>query len=161
MKIALILSLSILLCQPCTAAPLGEGAFDLISISADEASEDEQPGILHFRGHFTMRSDDWNLTSETATVYGSPDRPDKVVLEGSPARFVVKRTDGTQPDQIVADAPKVEYSRAGNMLLLSSGATLQLGDEIIHSRHIEYNIGTNRYRAGGADGVQIQVPPIE
>lgn len=161
MKIAVIFSLSVLMCQPCMAAPLGEGAFDMISISADEASEDEQPGILHFRGHFSMRSDDWNLDSDTATVYGSPDRPDRVVMEGSPARFVVRRTDATQPDQIVADALKVEYSRADNVLLLSSGATLQLGDEIIRSRHIEYNIGTNRYTAGGADGVQIEMPPIE
>lgn len=143
------------------AAPLGEGAFDLISISADEASEDEQPGILHFQGHFSMRSDDWNLTSDRAIVYGSPDRPDRVVLEGSPARFVVKRTDGAQPDQIVADALKVEYSRADDTLLLSSGATLRLGDEVIRSRYIEYNIGTNRYTASGADGVKIEVLPIE
>lgn len=161
MKIAVILSLSILMHQACMAAPLGEGAFDLISISADEASEDEQPGILHFQGHFSMRSDDWNLTSDRAIVYGSPDRPDRVVLEGSPARFVVKRTDGAQPDQIVADALKVEYSRADDTLLLSSGATLRLGDEVIRSRYIEYNIGTNRYTASGADGVKIEVLPIE
>jgi len=161
MKIAVILSLSTLMCAPSMAAPLGAGAFDMISISADEASEDERPGVLHFHGHFFMRSDDWNLTSDTATVYGNPDRPDRVILEGAPARFVVKRTDGTQPDQIVADALKVEYSRADNTLLLSSGATLQLGDEIIRSRNIEYNIGTNRYKAGGADGVQIEVPPVE
>jgi len=161
MKIAAIFSLSILMYQPCMAAPLGEDAFDLISISADEASEDEQPGILHFRGHFSMRSDDWNLAADTATVYGNPERPDRVVLEGSPARFVVKRADGVQPDRIVADALKVEYLRTDNVLLLSSGATLKLGDEVIRSRHIEYNIGTNRYTAGGSDGVQIEVPPIE
>jgi len=143
------------------AAPLGAGAFDMISISADEASEDEQPGILHFHGHFTMRSDDWNLTSDTATVYGNPDRPDRVVMEGSPARFVVRQSDGTQPDQIEANALVVEYSRADNMLLLSSGATLKLGDEVIRSKHIEYNIGTNRYKAGGADGVRIEVSPVE
>jgi lipopolysaccharide transport protein LptA len=161
MKNAVILSLSAIMCAPCLAAPLGAGAFDMISISADEASEDEQPGILHFNGHFLMRSDEWNLTSDAATVYGSPDRPDRVVLKGSPAHFVVNRTDGAQPGQIEADAPVVEYLREGNELLLSSGATLKLGDEIIHSKHIEYNIGTNRYTAGGADGVRIEVPPVE
>ena len=161
MKNAVILSLSALMCLPCMAAPLGAGAFDMISISADEASEDEQPGILHFHGHFSMRSDDWNLVSDAATVYGNPDRPDRVILKGSPAHFVVNRTDDAQPGQIEADAPDVEYLRAGNVLLLSNGATLKLGDEVIHSKHIEYNIGTNRYKAGGADGVQIEVPPIE
>jgi len=161
MKYVLILILSSLAWLPCMAAPLGAGSFDMISISADEASEDEQPGILHFHGHFLMLSDDWNLTSDTATVYGNPDRPDRVVLEGTPARFVVKRTDGSQPDQIEAEALAVEYSRADNALLLTSGATLKLGDEIIRSRRIEYNIGTNRYTAGDADGVRIEVPPVE
>ncbi|MGA9574355.1 MAG: LptA/OstA family protein [Lysobacterales bacterium] len=143
------------------AAPLGAGAFDMISISADEASEDEEPGILHFHGHFLLRSKDWNLTADVATVYGKPDKPDRVILEGSPARFLVSRADSAELGQIEAAAPVVEYSRADNLLLLSSGATLMLGDEVIRSRHIEYNISTNRYKAGGTDGVLIEVPPVD
>ena len=143
------------------AAPLGAGAFDMISISADEASEDEEPGILHFSGHFMMRSEDWNLTSDQATVYGSPDRPERVILEGSPARFLINRADNAELGQIEAAAQVVEYSRADNLLLLSSGATLVVGDEVIRSRYIEYDIGTNRYKAGGADGVLIEVPPVD
>ena len=143
------------------AAPLGAGAFDMISISADEAIEDEAPGILHFSGHFLMRSEDWNLTSDQATVYGSPDRPERVILEGSPARFLINRTDSAELGQIEAAAQVVEYSRAANLLLLSSGATLVVGDEVIRSRYIEYDIGTNRYKAGGADGVLIEVPPVK
>jgi len=131
----------------------------MISISADEAREDEQPGILHFSGHFRMLSDDWNLTSDIATVYGNPDKPDRVILEGSPARFLVTRTDGPEHDQIEATALVVEYSRADDQLLLSNGATLMMGGEVIRSRQIEYNISTNRFRAGGTDGVLIEVPP--
>jgi lipopolysaccharide transport protein LptA len=131
----------------------------MISISADVAREDEQPGILHFTGHFRMLSDDWNLTSDAATVYGNPDKPDRVVLEGSPARFLVNRGDSADTDQIEATAPVVEYSRADDLLLLSNGATLMMGGEVIRSRYIEYNISTNRYKAGGADGVLIEVPP--
>jgi len=132
----------------------------MISISADEASEDEQSGILHFNGHFRMQSNDWHLTSSQATVYGSPNKPDKVYLEGSPARFVVNRTGSTDLDQIEATALVVEYSRAANLLTLSGGATLTLGDEVIRSKHIEYDISTNRYQAGGTEGVVIEVPPI-
>ena len=135
MKKAIACSLLMLTCAPCISAPLGAGAFDMISISADEAREDEQPGILHFSGQFQMRSDDWQLNSAQATVYGSPDKPDRVYLEGSPAHFNVKQTD--QTDQ----------------------AVLKLGDEIIRSARIEYDISTNRYQAGGDDGVHIQVPP--
>lgn len=152
--------LMILMCCPCSASPLGDNAFDMISISADEASEDEQPGILHFRGHFVMRSTDWQLTSEEATVYGSPDKPDRVYLEGTPARFLINQNNRVNPGQIEASAMVVDYSRENNQLVLSGGATLMLDDEVIRSTQIEYDISTNRYRAGGTDGVLIEVPPV-
>ena len=161
MKKAGIWYLLTIMCFPCSAAPLGAGAFDMISINADEASEDEQPGILHFNGHFLMKSSDWQLTSEEATVYGRPDRPDRVYLEGSPARFLVNQNDHTGQNQIKAAALVVEYLRDANLLVLSGGATLMLGDEVIRSAHIEYDISTNRYQAGGDDGVVIEVPPID
>lgn len=146
--------------SPCAAAPLGEGAFDMISISADEASEDEQPGILNFRGHFLMQSSDWQLTSTQAIVYGSPNKPDKVYLEGSPARFLIHQVSHPEKDSIEAAASVVEYQRASNMLKLSGSATLKLGNEVIRSAVIEYDIGTNRYQASGTDGVLIKVPPV-
>jgi len=147
--------------SPCGAAPLDEGAFDMVNISAEEAIEDEQPGILHFKGYFLMKSNDWQLTSTQATVYGSPNRPDRVYLEGSPARFLVSRTDNKQQGLIAASALVVEYMRAANTLMLSGDATLMLGDEVIRSTYIEYDISTNRYQAGGTDGVLIEVPPAD
>jgi len=154
-------SLLALILAPCGATPLGEDAFDTISISADEAYEDVKPGILHFKGHFMMQSKDWQLTSSKATVYGSPNRPDRVYLEGSPARFLVDRADAEGQDPVDAMAPVVEYLRATNKLILSGGATLMLGDEVIRSTHIEYDIDTNQYQAGGIDGVYIEVPPVD
>lgn len=132
----------------------------MISISADEASEDEKPGILHFNGHFQMQSTDWQLTAEEATVYGSPDKPDRVYLEGSPARFFINPKDRKKQGQIKAAAGAVEYLREDNVLILSDGATLTLGDEVIRSARIEYDIKANRYRASGSDGVLIEVPPV-
>ena len=160
MKKPVLLYLLVLLAIPCSAAPLGEGAFEMISINADEAREEEHPGILHLNGNFRMQSSDWDLTSETATVYGSPNKPDRVFLKGSPARFLINRTDGTGQGEIEATAPEVEYLREANRLMLSGGATLLLGDEIIRSANIEYDIGTNRYQAGGTDGVSIKIPPV-
>ena len=150
-----------LVVSPCTATPLGEDAFDTISISADEAIEDELPGILHLQGHFLMRSSDWHLTSERATVYGNPNRPDRIYLEGSPARFVVIRTDKAEREPIEATALVVEYIRETNQLRLSGGATLMVGDEVIRSENVEYDIDTNRFQAGGNDGVLIEVPPAD
>jgi lipopolysaccharide transport protein LptA len=159
MKKTILYCLLMLICCPGGASPLGEGAFEMISIAADEAREDEEPGILHFNGNFVMRSGDWHLTSEQATVYGSPDQPDRILLEGAPARFLVNRTELTDQGPVEGTAPVVEYLREVNLLLLSGGATLVLGGEVIHSAQIAYNIDTRRYQAGGADGVQIEVPP--
>jgi len=161
MKKAIICVLLTLTSFPCIADPLGEGAFDAISISADEAKEDEQPGILHFDGNFQMQSSDWLLTSAQATVYGRPNKPDRVYLKGSPARFHVRPADKSNQDSIEATASVVEYLRDTNRLLLSGGATLLLGEEVIRSAHIEYNIDTNRYLAGGEKGVSMEVPPID
>ena len=158
MKKTLIFSLLMLIGSPGNADLLPEGAFDMISISADEAIEDERPGILHFNGHFIMQSSDWHLISTQATVYGSLSRPDRVYLEGSPARFLVSRTDGAGQGPVEATAQVVEYLRATNLLILSGDAVLILDDEIIRSTNIEFDIDTNRYKAGGIAGVQIEVP---
>lgn len=161
MKKIVIGILLALMLSPCGATPLGENAFDTISISADEAYEDLQPGILHFRGHFLMQSSDWQLTSTSATVHGSPNRPDRVYLEGSPARFMVDQVDAAGQGPVDATAPVIEYLRATNKLTLSGGATLMLDDEVIQSTNIEYDIVTNQYQAGGTGGVQIEVTPVD
>ncbi len=153
-----VAAIFLLLPAPGGTSPLDELSIDTISISADEAREDEDSDILHFSGRFIMHSSDWRLTSRHATVYGRPDRPDKVHLEGVPAHFRINRTDSDGDEQVEAIAPVVDYVRSANLLKLSGGAVLKLGDEAIHSDTIEYNISTNRYRASGAGGVTIEVP---
>jgi len=158
MKKAVLTCLLISVCCFGHAAPLGDDALAMISISADEASEGEQAGVLNFSGNFLMRSKEWQLTSEKATVHGSPNKPDRVVLEGTPAQFFIKRDEASNRDQIKATAQLLEYQRDKNILLLSGGATLTLQEEVIRSTHIEYDIETNRYKAGGSNGVIIEVP---
>ena len=161
MKKALICGLLVLASTAGNASPLGEGAFDMINISADEAWEDERPGILHLKGHFLMESSDWRLSSGHATVYGSPNRPDRVYLEGSPARFQISRMNSADKGPIEATARVVEYLRVANRLKLSGDAILQMGDEVIRSANIEYDIDTNRFQAGGIDRVEIEVQSVD
>jgi len=147
--------------SPGYASGLGESKLETITISADEAYEDIQPGVLHLEGHFLMQSHEWKLESKRATVHGRPDRPDKVYLEGSPARFLVIRNDGEGQHTVEAEAPVIGYLRSANMLELTGGAILKLDDEVIKSTVIKYDIDTNRYWAGGVDGVMIEVPPVD
>ena len=146
---------------PGLALAVDEGRLETINISADIAYEDMQPGILHFEGHFLMHRGDWELESEKATVYGPPDRPDKVSLRGNPARFLIMRNDGESQSIVEAEAPTMEYMRSTNMLELTGGAILKLNDEVIRSTVIKYNIDNDRYWAGGIDGVLIEVPPVD
>lgn len=143
---------------PGYAVSLDEDGLETINISADEAYEDIQPGILHFKGHFLMHRGDWELESGQATVYGPPDRPDKVLLKGTPARFLITRKESESQRIVEAEAPTMEYLRSTNMLELTGGAMLKLGDEVIWSTVIKYDIDANRYWAGGVDGVMIEVP---
>jgi len=147
--------------SPGYALSLDENKLETINISADEAFEDVQPGILHFKGHFLMHSREWKLEAVQATVYGRPDRPDKVLLEGSPARFFITRNDGDEQDTVEAEASVMEYLRATNTLELKGGAKLKLDGEVIQSVVIKYDIDSNRYWAGGVDGVMIEIPPVD
>jgi lipopolysaccharide transport protein LptA len=117
--------------------------------------------VLHFKGHFIMQTHYWRLESGQATVYGKPDRPDKVYLEGSPARFLITRDKDGGQGTFEATAPEIEYQRSTSLLKLSGGATLKLEDEVIRSMVIEYDIETERYQAGGEDGVLIEVAPVD
>mgnify|MGYP001544639570 CR=1 FL=1 len=159
MKITIFYSLLVLLCPICLAEPLVEGAFDTINISADEAIEDEKPGVLHLRGNFMMQSESWHLTSSQATVYGSPTKPDRILLQGSPARFTFLPGDEVGADKIEASALEVEYQRQDNSLMLTGKARLLLGEETIYSSSIRYDSTANRYLAGGDNGVNIKLPP--
>ena len=144
---------------PGYALPLDETRLETINISADEAFEDIQPGIMHFKGNFLMQSRQWKLESAQATVFGQPDRLDKVLLGGSPARFFITRDDGDELSTVEAEAPAMEYLRSTNVLTLTGGAMLKLDGEVIRSKMIKYDTETNRYWAGGVDGVMIEVPP--
>jgi len=147
--------------SPAYASDLGETSTETIRISADEAYEDIQPGILHLKGHFLMQTNEWQLESVMATVYGQPDKPDRVYLEGSPAHFLISRDDAEGLHLVEAKAPVIEYRRSVNSLKLTGGAVLKLDDEVIRSTVINYDIATRHYWAGGADGVIIEVPPVD
>ena len=148
-------------CSSGFADLLGEGAFDTINIRADEAVEDEAPDIIHLKGNFQMLSHEWRVTSNMATVHGNPNKPDRIYLQGSPARFLFLPEQDTSKEPIEAQALNVEYLRDTNSLKLTGDATLMLGNEIIRSSYIEYDITTNHYQAGGDNGVIMKVPPVD
>lgn len=147
--------------SPGYASGADETRLETIRISADEAYEDIQPGTLHLEGNFLMQSHEWKLESVRATVYGHPDRPDEVYLEGSPARFLITRSDADSQYTVEAEAMAIKYLRSASTLELTGNATLKLDDEVINSTVIKYDIDSKHFWAGGVDGVKIEVPPVD
>ena len=150
-----------LMISPGYASRPDENRLETIRISADEAYEGMQSGTLHLKGNFLMQSHEWKLESGKSTVYGKPDKPDKVFLEGTPARFLITRNDAKGWYTVEANASKIEYLRSLNTLELTGDAVLMLDDEVIRSSVIKYDIDRKRYWAGGVDGVMIEVPPVD
>lgn len=139
--------------------PPGFSAEDSVSIRADQAWEDEEPDIVHFSGHFLMQAADWSVTADTATLYGSLDDPQSLLVRGAPAQIrVVKRT-GDAPSQVSGTATAIEYQRTGNVITLQGGATLQRDDQTLSGDRILYHIDSDQYQASGSLGVQIEVQP--
>ena len=146
---------------------------DTITIIADKAREGDQADVIHFSGNFELRAPDWYMSADSATVYGKLDNPDKVILEGRPAKIYFLRDNGEDADtseststeldreNIEGSALKIEYLRTINKLKMTGSATLKRKDNQLSSEVIEYDIDADRYSASGDGGINIQVNPSD
>jgi lipopolysaccharide export system protein LptA len=160
---------------------------DTVSIVADNAWEGDDVDVIHFEGNFELRAPDWYMSSDTATVYGKLDNPDKVVLEGKPAKIYFLRDTNAEPgaepatekdeqsaqaglsttrsepdlDDVEGSALLIEYMRGSNKLKMTGSASLKRKDNQLSSEVIEYDIDADRYSASGDGGINIQVVPSD
>ncbi|MGD9021505.1 MAG: LptA/OstA family protein [Lysobacterales bacterium] len=141
----------------CHAAPVAAGGFEFLNVSADHASEDPDRDALLLRGNLRLQTHEWLIRAELAIVHGPTNRPSNVRLEGSPVNLRSVDTEGD--DDLEASAPVMEYDRSNNSLLFSGGAFLRQGRQVLRGDIIEYDIGTDRFRARGADGITIEALP--
>jgi lipopolysaccharide transport protein LptA len=154
-----------LLIHPGIAGSLDFSSDDTVTVTAKNAWEAEEADVIHFSGQFELRAPDWSLAGETATVYGKLDNPDKVVVEGNPAKISFLRTGeeaGTNDnpeERIEGTASTVEYFRATNKLIMRGAASLTRKDSTLVSEIIEYDVDADRYSAGGEGGINVQFNP--
>ena len=140
-------------------------ADDTVTITAGRAWEDSEDDITHFTGRFELRAPDWYVSADSAVVYGKLDDPDKLVIEGKPARiFILRDTQqstgrlDTEPN-IEGIASTIEYLRNTNKLKMRGAAVLTREDNTISSEIIEYDIDEDSYSASGEGGINIQFSP--
>lgn len=147
------------------AGPLDFSSNDTVTVTAQRAWEAEEVDVIHFSGRFELRAPDWSLFGDTAVVYGKLDNPDRVVVEGKPARISFLREtpeDADDPDsvgQVDGTAAFVEYFRATDRLYLRGSATLTRKDSTLTSEVIEYDVDADRYSTSGEGGIRIRFNP--
>lgn len=142
--------------------PLDFNSDDTVTVTAERAWEADEADVVHFSGQFELRAPDWCLFGDTAVVYGNLDNPDRVVVEGKPARIAFLReatgnsTNAVEEERVDGTATMVEYFRATDKLVMHGAATLTRKDSTLTSEEIEYDVETDRYSAGGSGGINIQ-----
>jgi lipopolysaccharide transport protein LptA len=138
---------------------------DTVTITAEKAWEDDNADITHFSGRFELRAPDWSLSADSATVYGKLDDPDKLVVEGKPAKIFIlrdteKSTSGSASEpNIEGVASTIEYYRTTNKLKMHGAAVLTREDNTLSSEIIEYDIDEDSYSASGEGGISIHFSP--
>ncbi len=132
---------------------------DSILIRAENAWEDATADTLHFSGQFELKAQDWYLSADQATLYGSLDDPEKAILTGSPASIQLETTADNRVEIIRGEASRIVYRRASNSISLTGGARLSRDGQMMQSENIEYDIDQDHIQAGGEQGVSIRADP--
>ena len=138
-----------------SAAKLTVPADRPIRVTADSASNDPDTNITEFRGHFSLSGTDWPLEGEQATVYGPIEKPERVVLRGSPARIWVRRH-GRDRD-VSAEADEIDYLPDQDILRLQGNVSLtESSGRHVSSDGFEYDLKTDKMRSIGPIRIQAQ-----
>jgi lipopolysaccharide transport protein LptA len=97
------------------------------------------------------------VVADAATLEGSIDNPNKVIVEGSPARIriILKNRD----DDLEGKSTRIEYDRARDTLSLAGGAQLDESGQSVTSGTIEYKLGSRVFRTAGGERVRIVLDP--
>lgn len=125
---------------------------ETIVIRADRAWEEADGGeVLHFAGDFELISPEWELRSDEADLYGPLDDPTRIVARGAPAYLTV--LDGERT--IEGEGLLIEYQRDRDVLILRQDAKLAGEDISMTSSEIVFDVGAERLRSSGTDGVEM------
>lgn len=132
-----------------------------ISIEADSADIDDNKGISVYKGNVVVTQGSLSLWADTVTVHSPNRNLQKLVAQGTPARFQ-QRPNGEQED-MRAQARKMEYSTETEKLLLLDGAHLWQSKNEFSGNRIEYDTVNDTVTASkapsGKERVQVIIQP--
>jgi lipopolysaccharide export system protein LptA len=132
-----------------------------IQVQADSVEVDDKQGISVYRGNVRLTQGSIVLLANVITVYHPGRHLEKAVAEGAPAHYrqlLDQKSPAQKPQELRAEAPKMEYFADKEQLILSGGARVwQAGNEF-SGAVIEYDVQKDIVRGhGGKSGGRVEV----
>ncbi|MFV2089616.1 MAG: LptA/OstA family protein [Pseudomonadales bacterium] len=146
-----ILMLALLSCWGAVGSA-ADSETETIIIRADRAWEEEDDReVLHFKGDFELIAPDWQLNADEADLFGPMDDPDRILARGAPAVVLIVSDEET----IRGEGDEIEYLREADVLTLRGNAELKGEKLFMKSNEIVYDVGTERLKSSGDQGVEM------
>ena len=130
---------------------------DTVTVLADEAWEELEQQVTHFRGNFRLYGPDWSVTADSAVLYGPLDDPERVVADGSPARILVEKS--AADGEVTGHGSRIEYLRAEDIVQVTGDAQIINEGNSMSSSLLRYDLAAERITASGQGGVKMTVDP--
>lgn len=119
-----------------------------VVVRADRATNDPDANQTTFSGHFELQGADWPMQADEAVIYGPVEKPQRVMIQGQPARLWVARKGVERA--VAAEADQIEYLPEQSLLRLQGHARLVEGDRrVMEGEQFEYNLKTRKLSQKG------------
>ena len=132
-----------------------------IEVQADSVEVDDQKGVSVYRGNVRLTQGSIVLLADVLTAYHPGRQLEKAVAEGNPAHY--RELLDQKPQELRAEAPRMEYLADKKQLVLTGGAHVWQGGNEFSGAVIEYDVRNDIVRArGGKTGsgrVEVVIQP--
>lgn len=157
LRAALLPALLAVLAAPCAAEPAYVVHADVVIVHADRAWENDSGPGMRFAGDLSLRGRDWRIEADSAELAGGIDDPERVVVDGAPARIVVTVEGSGEP--VEGRSSHLEFEPDSETLRLEGAAMLVRGQQSVSSERIEYQLSRGTFAAGSHGRVRVVMRP--
>lgn len=126
---------------------------ETIIARAHEAWESDNGDTMFIRGDLQLRGTRWRIHADTARVDGKLGKPDRVVVDGSPARILVTPEDDGPPFE--GQSRHLVFQPQAKTVKLEGAATIIRGQQSITSESISYELDRRTVAAGARGRVKV------
>jgi len=129
-----------------------------IDIKADRVEVDQRQQVSHYIGNVRMEQGSMKINADEVVVYMEKGILHKIVITGTPARFV--QQPDNQQEVVTSRADNMEYYASEQRLYLKHNAEVYQGGNHFKGDFIEYDTLTSTVKANKAEDSQSRVHAI-